>query len=1331
MSKANIIFSLKGYIQKYECNINSYLREQAKKFALSIGKDIAKLYFVGGLKKININSKIKEIKEIKNNNEEIEINVYEKEEKEENNIIKYRVTGKEDKIQIFGEIFVANNKKNFKIILDNNKEYELFEFYDLKKYSEYIYNKTIQIKLKQINEVTDLSMMFQSCRDLISLPDLSFLNIENVTDISYMFSNCSSLLSLPDLSSWNTSKVNNMSSLFYGCSSLTSLSDISYWDTSNVTDMSFLFYNCSSLKSLPDISKWDTGEVTDMSYMFYNCSSLNSLPDISKLKITNLLKIENMLTGCSSLKNFPDLSKWANQILINKGKINMDEKEIDKNTYIQMINDHFFLSCKNCKSIPEILLKDDDTILLKCNKCGISESEKIEKICNFSSLWVNEIVHNCTNSEHRDRYNIEARKYCKTCDLFLCRECLNNHKERKNNHEYVEIKDINFNYCNSHKQEITYYCKTCDLGICNICNKEHLNHDIKSIMDINIDDKDDKDENNENKNDENEKENEKEDKNGESEDNNDDKKDRKINEDKKKKEKRNKNRDEKKNEEKKEKINNKILNLFIFEKFLRKTKETIDEKDKVIKDILSLFEVLQEQDNSLKKAFEQYSNDFNDILYKDNNFLNLSKVLFISCKKENNENISNYKEVINILKNKFVNEEMEKFKEYIYSKKEEFLFCTQKLTENEKDKLKNNIDFQFKPPNKNISDEEKTKKFIAKNIESTKIAKKHIIIDRIKNPDNYINVENTIKNPKNIYKPLNSRENRDLVLSLFGKSIKNKGVEVLVSKTNDKEFKNMELASLNSLITLGDKKNYELYFDYGEEKNKEIINNELEKEKLKYIFKSELSSKLNITKDEIIVFIEEYEDIVDKKKILKFQFTIPNQTKDFTEEINKYAKENKNIVKTNMKQIIDAIKISPALLDPNGDKYQNWSKNKNKIRGGEQYISPSDDWYGIGLNVKNKYENNEWLENKNKKGEYAIAYLGINTFLKNKEQILKDTKSYTDKISNMIDNKLYQFETNVKVKGFCCELCGPKCGEGVCLFQNPEFAENSAGIIDISGIKFKIMLMCRVNPLKIRQPKSFQQCWILNPTTDEIRPYRILIKKIPSSPLKDSGITTSSSPVDYITSAIFSNNLIFLQRKNDRKFSEYAKIGGQTLSNDFFAIRLYTSDYYKYINNYLRDKNSIFGNEFTEEEIISWIYCLQLALTRNINVEDDIIVYRGIRGVKFSSNIGIGSKFYFREFVSTSKKRSVAEDFLQGNGTLLTIKIKNNGTNELPNYCYYIEDITYIDGEFEVLFCSHCFFSGTNIQHKKEIDYDFLNCEGYVLKDNIDDKNIKMISLNS
>ena len=76
-----------------------------------------------------------------------------------------------------------------------------------------------------------------------------------------------------------------------------------------------------------------------------------------------------------------------------------------------------------------------------------------------------------------------------------------------------------------------------------------------------------------------------------------------------------------------------------------------------------------------------------------------------------------------------------------------------------------------------------------------------------------------------------------------------------------------------------------------------------------------------------------------------------------------------------------------------------------------------------------------------------------------------------------------------------------KCGCGVYLFQNPKIAENSAGIIDICGVRYKVLLMCRVNPKKIRQPEGFKDCWILNPTPYEIRPYRILVKTILQSPL--------------------------------------------------------------------------------------------------------------------------------------------------------------------------------------------------------------------------------------
>ena len=65
-----------------------------------------------------------------------------------------------------------------------------------------------------------------------------------------------------------TDKIVNMSYMFDECKSLLSLPDISKWNTNNVTDMSYMFYWCEKLSSLPDISKWNTNNVTDMSWMF-------------------------------------------------------------------------------------------------------------------------------------------------------------------------------------------------------------------------------------------------------------------------------------------------------------------------------------------------------------------------------------------------------------------------------------------------------------------------------------------------------------------------------------------------------------------------------------------------------------------------------------------------------------------------------------------------------------------------------------------------------------------------------------------------------------------------------------------------------------------------------------------------------------------------------------------------------------------------------------------------------------------------------------------------------------------------------------------------------
>ena len=124
-------------------------------------------------------------------------------------------------INIFGSKFVENNKNICKMIIDE-KVYEVAEQYNIKDYA----NNELKIKLEGIN---------------------------NITNMSYMFNECSSLSSLSDISKLNTNNVNDMNNMFYWCSSLKSLPDISNWNANNVIDMNYMFSECSSLISLPDI----------------------------------------------------------------------------------------------------------------------------------------------------------------------------------------------------------------------------------------------------------------------------------------------------------------------------------------------------------------------------------------------------------------------------------------------------------------------------------------------------------------------------------------------------------------------------------------------------------------------------------------------------------------------------------------------------------------------------------------------------------------------------------------------------------------------------------------------------------------------------------------------------------------------------------------------------------------------------------------------------------------------------------------------------------------------------------------------------------------------
>ena len=299
--------------------------------------------------------------------------------------------------------------------------------------------------------------------------------------------------------------------------------------------------------------------------------------------------------------------------------------------------------------------------------------------------------------------------------------------------------------------------------------------------------------------------------------------------------------------------------------------------------------------------------------------------------------------------------------------------------------------------------------------------------------------------------------------------------------------------------------------------------------------------------------------------------------------------------------------IDENIVDINGTKNGGWVQNMRK-RGGVDYI-PSNDWIGIGLKVKDKYDkgNNTWLEYENKSGEYAVAYIGIND-IKNLLQTIKDL--------NFENKSLFCNIKDIKNENIFYSIFCKNCGEGVLIFQNPKYAENYySSIFNINGIRIKVLLMCRVNPKKIRQPEIFKACWILNPNHEEIRPYRILIKIISSPPSIENNnyIFISRSPIGYILDAI---------KSNDFSFNSH--------NSEYYALRKYIGIGYRLLNAYL-GKKEIIDKNYSEADLKSWICCLHNEIRNIHNVKDGTVVYRGI-SAKFPCDIEIGSKFYLRGF---------------------------------------------------------------------------------------------------
>ena len=190
----------------------------------------------------------------------------------------------------------------------------------------------------------------------------------------------------------------------------------------------------------------------------------------------------------------------------------------------------------------------------------------------------------------------------------------------------------------------------------------------------------------------------------------------------------------------------------------------------------------------------------------------------------------------------------------------------------------------------------------------------------------------------------------------------------------------------------------------------------------------------------------------------------------FLEEINKdYIEKNFPECKffLTIKSIINDLIINQCKISKNKLNYKyNFiipNINLNRAKGGEIYYPPYG-WFGIGLNIENKYQIKE-DKNSNSNDSKAIAYFALNG--KNNDEIKL-------KLNNLIMGR------------------GIKGNLTLHLYNNINIAEQKTGSIFYNNKKYKIALMARVLSNKIKQIDGDK--WALR--ENDIEFIRIIFKEI-------------------------------------------------------------------------------------------------------------------------------------------------------------------------------------------------------------------------------------------
>ena len=472
---------------------------------------------------------------------------------------------------------------------------------------------------------------------------------------------------------------------------------------------------------------------------------------------------------------------------------------------------------------------------------------------------------------------------------------------------------------------------------------------------------------------------------------------------------------------------------------------------------------------NLSHQTETFKNPFFDM--KSESSENKEKYFFPTDNNNNNNNIIEINEEIKKIKEKEDEERLQKIKKEMFEKEKEDRLRKKPINS----EIENNINIENK---KEKIKNEKINKILENMCIYGSITKKEIEEEKKNNPEKFIETTEALQSEKT--------DPNLFALGLLSSNLENIGITTAIEKEGeDEDEQDAGTTALQFIVNgLAQKKKYDLHFDFEEKRNEELLTNDYEFEKFKNDLKKKLSKDYHIPEDKIIIALRERGSF---KVQLIFQSDEFNDI-DVNELEEKFKNDEEFEELSHLKSIqtdviMGGCKLSKNQLDPRGNRSEGWGEGE--FRGGKPYIPPLG-WTGIGLKVLDKYEDNEWLGSDGNDGEWCVAYHGVGRNL-GSDQV----KDITGKIVKSEFKK-----GSGQVHKDCEDIFNPgnPVGEGVYCTPSIDTAVEYCGKSNINGTSYLTVLMVRVKPQAIRQCQCYKDYWVVNGTTDEIRPYRILYK---------------------------------------------------------------------------------------------------------------------------------------------------------------------------------------------------------------------------------------------